>query len=179
MNDLKVYRFIYKIICLKGGSKWKDKYYIGQHTTTCLDDGYAGSGVKIWEYYRTYGKKLNETYKLDILKDNIDNQTELDKWEIKYIERHLSDKKCLNIDKGGKIDRDNKKKANDYYINEEEKYIPCYKDTTLETTSKYKFDAKTDSLLEQLKEDPYNWELRKQCIDRLLRYGTTVSLLNI
>ena len=45
------YRIIYKITCLKGGKDWKGKFYIGQHTTSNINDGYAGSGTKIREYY--------------------------------------------------------------------------------------------------------------------------------
>ena len=41
-------RFIYKITCLCGD--YKGKYYIGQHTTDDINDGYAGSGAKINEY---------------------------------------------------------------------------------------------------------------------------------
>ena len=93
------YRFIYKIICLCG--EWKGKYYIGQHSTYNMNDGYAGSGTLIREYYRKYGKILNVTYKIKILKDNIKSQTELDRYEILYINQHLGKKKCLNLIEGG------------------------------------------------------------------------------
>lgn len=91
------YRYIYKITCLCGD--WKGKYYIGQHTTKNLNDGYAGSGVRINEYYSKYRKSIN-TYRKEILA-YADTQQELDKLEAKYVNNKLGKKKCLNIDFGG------------------------------------------------------------------------------
>ena len=93
------YRYIYKITCLLG--EWKGMYYIGQHTTSNMDDGYAGSGVRINEYYSIYGKRLGYTYKKKIYKNLIKSQEELDKYEKIYINKHLGKEKCLNIDEGG------------------------------------------------------------------------------
>lgn len=93
------YRFIYKITCLCGD--YKGKYYIGQHSTDNINDGYAGSGVKINEYYSKYGKILNITYKFKILRNGAISQQQLDKWEKKYIDKCLGKEKCLNIAEGG------------------------------------------------------------------------------
>lgn len=93
-----IYRYIYKITCLCGD--WKNKYYYGQHTTDNLDDGYAGSGVRINQYYAIYGKSCL-TYKKKILRFCY-SQEELDQWEAYYVNKHLSKEKCLNIDEGGK-----------------------------------------------------------------------------
>ena len=87
------YRFIYKITCLCGD--YKGKYYIGQHTTDDLNDGYAGSGAKINEYYAKYGKRLDETYKFKILRNGATSQQQLDKWEKKYIDKYLGKEKML------------------------------------------------------------------------------------
>ena len=92
-------RFIYKITCLCGD--YKGKYYIGQHTTDDINDGYAGSGIKINEYYSKYGKRLNETYKFKILRNGATSQQQLDKWEKKYIDKYLGKEKCLNMIEGG------------------------------------------------------------------------------
>lgn len=92
-------RFIYKITCLCGD--YKGKYYIGQHTTDAINDGYAGSGIKINEYYSKYGKRLNETYKFKILRNGATSQQQLDKWEKKYIDKYLGKEKCLNMIEGG------------------------------------------------------------------------------
>lgn len=100
MKTHETHRYIYKIICLCG--IWKNKYYIGQHTTTNMDDGYAGSGVKISEYYSIYGKREGKTYKKEILSlDKAKNQIQLDKLEKKYIgTKYITDPLCLNMIEG-------------------------------------------------------------------------------
>lgn len=100
------YRYVYKTICLC--DDWEGKFYIGQHTTEDLNDGYAGSGIKIAEYFSKYGKKLNVTYRIKILKIGAKNQAQLDIWEKNYINKYLGQEKCLNIDEGGLYKRENK-----------------------------------------------------------------------
>lgn len=48
-----------------------------------MNDGYAGSGVKLNEYYRNYGKTENKTYEKNILRYD-DTQKQLDAYEIYY-----------------------------------------------------------------------------------------------
>jgi len=92
-----IYRYIYKITCLCGD--WKGKYYYGQHTTDILDDGYAGSGVRINQYFSIYGRS-SLTYKKKIV-CYAKSQKELDRLEKYYVNQHLGKEKCLNIDEGG------------------------------------------------------------------------------
>lgn len=117
------YRFIYKITCICG--KWKGKFYIGQHTTENLDDGYLGSSVKLPEYWVKYGKELNVTYRYKILKF-VDTQQQLDWWEIRYIGMYRNNPKCLNIHPGGTDRKVTKIAAHEIYSNEDGTYIHDY-----------------------------------------------------
>lgn len=47
---MRLYFTIYKITNTVNG-----KYYIGQHQTTNIDDGYMGSGKLLWRAYEKYG----------------------------------------------------------------------------------------------------------------------------
>lgn len=83
------------IVCTAGS--WKNKYYIGQHTTKNLDDGYKGSGTLLKKYYKKYPN--------DYVKSIIcfcDSQEQLDEREKYCISCCLDHKDCLNIAKGGK-----------------------------------------------------------------------------
>lgn len=89
-----IYRYIYKITCTKGS--FKDKFYLGKHTTENLDDGYKGSGVLLWRYYKKYP---NDYIKEIIAFYNTDE--ELNKAEYDIIHPYLYDKNCLNLSEGG------------------------------------------------------------------------------
>lgn len=90
--------YIYKITILKGSKK--GCYYIGQHQTLNLNDGYCGSGVIISDWFK---KKRIEgvDYKKDILcycKD----ENELSLMESYFVaDKYETDKLCLNQQGGG------------------------------------------------------------------------------
>ena len=204
-TEIKYYRYIYKIKCLSDNKEWKNKYYIGQHSTNNMDDGYAGSGVKINEYYKKFGKIEGVTYEKIILKDNIKTETDLDKYERQYIEKELGKKKCLNISEGGgDFRRRRKKEANIYLINEDESQQRInntiddntiedntIKDNTIEDNTIndntiedknvviQKYDMTTEKLLKKLKKNKDDFELRKELILRLGKYGVSPAILGI
>lgn len=204
-TEIKYYRYIYKIKCLSDNKEWKNKYYIGQHSTNNMDDGYAGSGVKINEYYKKFGKIEGVTYDKIILKDNIKTETDLDKYERQYIEKELGKKKCLNISEGGDdFRRGRKKEANIYLINEDEsqqRINNIIEDNTIkdniieDNTIKdniieddiienknvviQKYDKTTEKLLLKLKKNKDDFELRKDLILRLGKYGVSPAILGI
>ena len=72
-------------------------YYLGQHKTNNLDDGYKGSGTKLKEYYKQYPKD----YTFTIL-ELYSNNTELNIAEQKLIgDLWKTDPYCLNMIYGG------------------------------------------------------------------------------
>lgn len=89
------YYYTYKVQCTAVG--WEDYYYLGQHTTNNLDDGYKGSGKQLKEYYKQYPEDYTFTI-LAFYKD----KTELSIAEQKLIgDLWKTDPYCLNCTSGG------------------------------------------------------------------------------
>lgn len=96
---MKQFYYTYKITLLKGSLA--GHYYYGQHITDNINDGYAGSGRIIRDYYKKYGKVKNETYIKTIL-SFYKNQEELNNAEYELIgNKFETDKMCLNLRAGG------------------------------------------------------------------------------
>ena len=62
--------YIYKTTNLLNG-----KYYIGMHSTFNINDGYLGSGKRLWYSINKYGK---QNHKIEII-EFCDNRDELKK----------------------------------------------------------------------------------------------------
>jgi hypothetical protein len=89
----KKYHYIYKTTCLKN-----NRYYIGMHSTSNLDDGYMGGGTRIKKSIKKYGVDLHQKEILEFL----DSRENLVKREISIInEELLKDPLCMNINLGG------------------------------------------------------------------------------
>lgn len=89
----KKYHYIYKTTNLIN-----KKYYIGMHSTSNMDDGYIGSGKKLWFSIKKYGK---ENFKCEIL-EILPDRKSLKKRERELVnEDLLKDKTCLNLRLGG------------------------------------------------------------------------------
>jgi hypothetical protein len=87
------YHFIYKTTNLKNG-----KYYIGMHSTYNLNDGYIGSGKKLWHSIEYYGK---DSFKFEIL-EFFDCRENLIRREKELVnEDALKDPMCMNLQPGG------------------------------------------------------------------------------
>lgn len=90
----KKYHVIYKTTC-----KVNNKYYVGMHSTDNLDDGYVGSGKRLWNAIRKHGKENFEVEFLEFFenrKDLIDREIEMVNEEL------LQDPMCMNLMIGGK-----------------------------------------------------------------------------
>ena len=94
----KIY-YTYKITLLCGS--WKGRYYYGQHSTTNLNDGYAGSGAYLWKFYKKYGAEEGKTYRKEILQF-YNSREELNEAEAKLVQNlYETDPNCLNRRAGG------------------------------------------------------------------------------
>jgi hypothetical protein len=89
----KDYHFIYKTTNIIN-----NKYYIGMHSTNNLEDGYVGSGKRLWYSINKYGKN---NFKVEIL-EFLDNRKLLKEREKELInEKILNEYLCMNLVKGG------------------------------------------------------------------------------
>lgn len=96
---MKKFYFIYKITLLKGSLA--GHYYFGQHSTYNINDGYAGSGRIITDYYKKYGKINHQTYIKEIISFH-NSPEELNDAEYAIIgTRYEDDPLCLNLQSGG------------------------------------------------------------------------------
>lgn len=92
--------YIYKICPLKGSLA--GKYYIGQHRTKDINDGYAGSGTILRNYYKVYGVKEGETFTKHILQ-YCSSIAELNKVEKELVaDKYQTDPDCINLIAGGR-----------------------------------------------------------------------------
>lgn len=111
--------YIYKITLLKGSLS--GKYYFGQHRTKNINDGYAGSGRIIKDYYKKYGKIEGVTYIKKII-NFYNSETELNKAEELIIgDKYVSDLLCINIRPGGKQQQKSGCGKKGYKLSEETK----------------------------------------------------------
>ena len=87
------FHFIYKTTCTVTA-----RYYIGMHSTSNLNDGYLGSGRRLWLSIRKYGKANHNMEILEFLPDRIS----LKEREREIInESLLLDPMCMNLQPGG------------------------------------------------------------------------------
>ena len=90
-----LYYIIYKTI-----NKVNNKYYIGQHRTNNIDDGYLGSGIELTVDIKKYGKSnfIREILYL------VDNSTQLDDMEDWIVNGFIiRDPNSYNRGPGGKF----------------------------------------------------------------------------
>ena len=85
--------YIYKTTC-----NVTQRYYIGMHSTTNIEDGYLGSGKRLRYSIRKYGKENHTKEILEFLR----TREELVIRESEIVDKILiSDKMCMNLCVGG------------------------------------------------------------------------------
>jgi len=87
------YHYIYKTTCNVNG-----KYYIGMHSTSNLEDGYLGSGKRLWLSIKKHGRENHSIEILEWLPDR--SSLKLREREI-VNEDFLKDTRCMNLALGG------------------------------------------------------------------------------
>lgn len=91
--DRRKFHYIYKIT--RNNS---DRYYIGMHSTDNLEDGYFGSGTRLWRSIDKYGK---ENHTKEIL-EFCESREQLRIREKELIgDLHRLDEACMNLVPGG------------------------------------------------------------------------------
>jgi hypothetical protein len=87
------FHYIYKTTCII-----TKKFYIGIHSTSNLDDGYLGSGVKLTRSVKKYGK---HNHVKEILEYLGDRESLIEKEKEIVNEGLINDPYCMNLVKGG------------------------------------------------------------------------------
>ena len=87
------YHFIYKTTCTIN-----EKFYYGMHSTSNLEDGYIGSGTKLWHSIKKYGRG---NFKIEILEFLPNRETLILKEKELITEEVLLDPMCMNLRPGG------------------------------------------------------------------------------
>lgn len=89
----KKHHVIYKTTCLKTG-----RYYIGMHSTDNLDDGYMGSGKRLWRSIKKHGL---DQHRCEII-EHLPDRASLRAREAELVDQILlEDTQCMNIALGG------------------------------------------------------------------------------
>ena len=74
------------------------RYYLGMHSTNRIDDGYLGSGKRLYYELNKYGRN---NFKFEIL-EQFDSREQLVQAEINLItEEDIKNSNCLNLKSGG------------------------------------------------------------------------------
>ena len=93
MSRKKKYHYIYKTTC-----DITNRFYYGMHSTNNLEDGYVGSGTRLWYSINKHGK---ENHSIEIL-EYYDNRNLLKSREKELVnEDMLKDPMCMNLKPGG------------------------------------------------------------------------------
>jgi len=93
IKENKKYHYTYKTTNLIN-----NRYYLGMHSTNRLDDGYLGSGKRLYYELNKYGR---DNFKFEIL-EQFNSRQELIQAEVNLItEQDLRNPNCLNLKSGG------------------------------------------------------------------------------
>jgi hypothetical protein len=89
---LRTYHYLYKIVRNDG------KYYIGIHSTDNLNDGYFGSGKRLWQSIKRHGKGAHKKTILEFAP----SRTALKERELALVNPEtMKDPLCMNLAQGG------------------------------------------------------------------------------
>lgn len=154
-----LHHFIYKTTCII-----TNRFYIGMHSTSDMNDGYMGSGKRLWNSIRKHGKINHKIEYLEFYTDRNSLKTR----EAELInEDLLKDPLCMNLTIGGEggsgkgilngfYGKTHSKEAKDKFVkksSETKKELyknPAYKEKV--------FEKRKETILEKFgSTPPWNW----------------------
>lgn len=159
--------YIYRTTCLCGSIK--DHYYIGKHTTDNFDDGYAGSGNIILEYFEKYGKIEGVTYTKVILEYNRTKRENAKREEEIIGDLFLTDPLCLNLKQGGEggSPKGVKKSATMRRKLSESRKGIVYEESTLKKMSQTRTGKKHSEETKKKMSESHKKNLNEKCFENL------------
>jgi hypothetical protein len=105
--ERRKYHYIYKTTC-----SITSRFYIGMHSTDDLNDGYKGSGKRLWYSIRKHGRENHSTEILEFCP----SRNDLKLREAKIVNEELLDnEQCMNLKLGGEGGWDHLEKDDKYY----------------------------------------------------------------
>lgn len=146
--DQRAFHFVYKTTCSITGN-----YYIGMHSTDKIEDGYLGSGQRLWKSIAKHGK---ENHKREII-GYAKSRKELSALEESLVTKEeVAKQECMNLRIGG----EGNFPAFEVQPSTKEK---------LSTTGTARWTRDRSSLKQKLEEELKNFKLtRKQILEILL-----------
>lgn len=92
-TDKRKFHFIYKTICVITG-----RWYIGMHSTDLIEDGYLGSGTRLWHSIKKHGE---ENHKREIIEFCVDRKSLATREKEIVNKEMLKEEQCMNLKPGG------------------------------------------------------------------------------
>lgn len=165
-----LYHYIYKTTNLIN-----QKYYLGMHSTTVLNDGYIGSGTNLRRSIKKYGK-IN--FKFEII-EFLPNRDLLKKREKELVnENTLKDKLNMNLQPGGGGGFCNEKHKEKFF--EGAKKTQFTKESNKEGVKHFLYKLNNDIEWKKwykTRVKPYNWTGRKHREETKKKIGESNSIL--
>ena len=165
----KKYHYIYKTVCVV-----TNRYYIGMHSTDNLDDGYVGSGKRLWYSINKYGK---DNHIVEIL-EYLENRKELKEREKEIINSDLIlNEMCMNLALGGQGGYISKEQAQAGGRKTWKKNLEAFYNKLKDPIYKEKHCKKiSNGLKDKWKKGDHNWSGKKHTEETKKKIGEKNSV---
>ena len=163
------YHILYKTVCTVTGN-----FYIGVHSTTDLEDGYLGSGIRLSNSVTKHGR---EKHTREIL-EFFESREELMKREKEVVnDELLNEEKCMNLKPGGEGGfRDSTHQIKCSFAGNKGLQKKMIEDISFRKEMSNKFSERLKKTHKE-KKIPYgNWKGRKHTEESKRKIGETNSL---
>ena len=147
------YHYIYKTTCII-----TNRFYIGMHSTDNLEDGYVGSGKRLWHSINKYGKENHVCQILEFL----ESRDDLKAREKEIINQEmLNEDLCMNIGLGGQGGLLNKEHADKFHEAARLSVIELRKNPEWSNNFRNNISKGIKKAFKDGNFIPYNWSGRK------------------